>query len=152
MASDTASFEARLQRLEDVEAIRRLLQDYRRFLDAKDFAAYADLFSRDGGEWHGGLGRAQGPDAIRALLEEKIGYAAPERPQNGHLVVNPVIEVNGDSATAESTWVFVGLGDDGRPTMLLVGHYSDELVRDGGTWKFQRRRAHTDLPFHELSN
>jgi hypothetical protein len=43
-----ASLEERLQRLEDLEEIRQLLEEYARCLDAGDHAAYAELFTEDG--------------------------------------------------------------------------------------------------------
>ena len=68
------SFEARVQRLEDLEEIRTVLTDYGRFLDARDFRSYSQLFAKDG-EWIGGLGKVQGPAAIQAFMEKSIGTA-----------------------------------------------------------------------------
>ena len=58
-----ATLEERLQRLEDLEEIRRLLEEYARCLDSGDHAAYAELFTEDG-ELHAQLGRAKGRQAI----------------------------------------------------------------------------------------
>ena len=44
----SADIEARLRRLEDLEAIRRLFAEYRRALDEKDFDKYCRLFTEDG--------------------------------------------------------------------------------------------------------
>jgi hypothetical protein len=44
-ASRDTSVEARLQALEDKEAIRSLLIDYGRALDSRDFKAYGELFA-----------------------------------------------------------------------------------------------------------
>lgn len=57
------SISSRVERLEDIEEIRTVLTDYGRFLDARDFAAYARLFAKDG-EWVGGFGTVKGPAAI----------------------------------------------------------------------------------------
>ena len=64
---DDRSLLARVQRIEDADEIRTLLLDYGRFLDARDFAAYSRLFTKDG-EWVGGMGTVQGPAAIQALM------------------------------------------------------------------------------------
>jgi len=66
------SSEARLQRLEDIESIRRLLTDYGRDLDRRDFKAYSELFAADG-VWDGGFGAAKGPAEIQAMMEKSIG-------------------------------------------------------------------------------
>src|SRR3989304_7076830 len=62
-ADESAAISARLQRLEALESIRQLLIDYGRTLDARDFAAYAALFTEDG-EWIGGFGPIQGAPPI----------------------------------------------------------------------------------------
>jgi hypothetical protein len=41
--------------------------------------------------------------------------------------------------------------DDGNyPLVLQVGHYEDELVRDGGRWRFRRRTITRDFGFSPL--
>src|SRR4029453_6744579 len=65
----TRTVEARLQALEDKEAIHALLTTYGRTLDARDFAGFEQLFARDAEFVAGTGGTAKGPAAIRALLE-----------------------------------------------------------------------------------
>ena len=138
--------DARLQRLEDVEDIRRLLTDYGRDLDRRDFKAYSELFARDG-VWDGGFGAAKGPAEIRAMMEKSIGGAQVTGAQsNFHLLTNFEIEVHGDSATAWSRWTFVAQDPDKRARILYAGRYEDELVREAGRWKFKRRTVRGDLP------
>lgn len=139
-----ASLTARIQHLEDIEAIRTVLISYGRTLDAHDFAGYSRLFARDG-EWIGGFGTVKGPTAIEAFMTKNIG--APGKPGGTyHLLTNFVIDVNGDMATAWSRWTFVTPGADGKPAMAQGGHYEDMLVREDGRWKFKRRQAFTDIP------
>src|ERR1051326_144361 len=94
--------ETRLRRLEDAEAVWRLFMDYRRHLDARDFAAYSQLFVEDG-EWLGNLGEARGPAEIEALLERTLERYPDDATRTYHLVCNPVIRIDGDRATAQST-------------------------------------------------
>ena len=68
--------DARLQRLEDVEAIRTLLVRYGRELDKRDFAAYGALFAQDG-SWKGGMGAATGPDAIARMVAAGFERMSP---------------------------------------------------------------------------
>src|ERR1700728_667770 len=143
------SIEARLARLEDLEAIRALLADYRRHLDGKDFRAYATLFARDG-EFIAGENdtiRAQGPEAIFALVDGMRGTLLTDQGGDDvHVAVNEVIELDGDRATATSTWVYLIRGEGDVPEVSKIGHYEDLLTREDGHWKFLRRRAPMDIP------
>jgi ketosteroid isomerase-like protein len=139
---------ARLRRLEDAQAISQLFMEYRRTLDTRDFVAYSLLFAEDG-EWVGNLGVARGPAEIKKMLDDTAGKGlgmAIEPGADYHLVANPDIHVDGDRATATSTWVFITRDPDDRPQVALMGHYDDVLVRTGAGWRFQRREAYCDVP------
>ena len=137
---------ARVQRLEDIEAIRTVLLDYGRFLDARDFAAYSRLFAKDG-EWVGGFGTVQGPAAIQTFMEKQI--AGPNRGNTFHILSNFEIDVHGDTATAWSRWTFVTPGADKKPVIAQAGRYDDTFIRENGRWKFKRRVASNDIPVPE---
>jgi len=141
---------ARLQRLEDLAEIERLFYDYRRHLDARDLHAYSRLFCEDG-EWSGRTGRAVGPDAIQAMLEANL---SPNPPAPGttswHIVTNPMIDLDGDRATASTTWTLIRRAAGDVPAVVLLGHYDDELAREHGRWRFRRRRASIDIPDHPI--
>jgi len=141
---------ARLQRLEDLAEIQRLFYDYRRHLDARDLHAYSRLFCEDG-EWAVRTGRAVGPDAIQAMLEANL---SPNPPAPGatswHIVSNPVIDLDGDAATASTTWALIRRAEGDAPAVTLLGHYDDVLAREHGRWRFKRRRAHIDIPHHPV--
>src|SRR6478735_428497 len=97
------TLEQRVQRMEDESAIRRMLVEYGKFLDAKDYHAYAALFAPDG-VWQGGFGTFTGPAAIEAMLTANLG--APEagivNKANFHMLTNPLITLDGDRAHVES--------------------------------------------------
>jgi hypothetical protein len=136
----------RLQRLEDIEEIRRVLIAYGKHLDRRDFAAYAGLFAKDG-VWDGGFGAATGPAEIQAMMERTIGGSLIEGPQkNYHLMSSFDVEIAGDVGRAWSRWTFIGLDAENRPRVLYAGRYDDELAREDGRWKFKLRRVAGDLP------
>ena len=139
-----ASLVARLQRLEDIEEIRKLLLDYGRFLDARDLPAYSRLFAKEG-EWVGGFGSARGPAGILAFMQQNLG-TGPNRTNTFHILSSFEIEVKGDTATAWSRWTFVTPGADGKPVISQSGRYDDTLVREDGRWRFKRRVASNDIP------
>jgi hypothetical protein len=144
------SLEARLQRVEDELEIQRLLIEYGRRLDAKDYAGYAALFARDG-EWIGGFGRYVGPAAIQKMLEDKLGKAPPGyvNKTSYHLMSSPIITVTGDTATAESRYLFMTASPDNKPVPTLAGRYVDQLVREDGVWKIRRRVTYGVIPWRD---
>ena len=142
LSAQATSVEARLQRLEDKEEITRVLLDYGRTLDAKDFAAYSRLFAADG-EWVGGFGSVRGPAAIHAFMEKNIGSA--NAGATYHLLSNFEIDVHGVTATAWSRWAFVVKGADGKPSIAQGGHYDDTLIRENRHWRFKNRTAVADI-------
>ena len=141
-AQADSALEARIQRLEDVEAIGRVLTDYGRLVDARDWKAFADLYAEDGGTWSGGFGMAVGRTAIYEMMTKAMG---PTPGPNYHVMSNFEIDVKGDAATAWSRWTFVSGSPDGKPAILYGGRYQDTLVRENGAWKFKRRDVVSDV-------
>lgn len=139
----------RVQVLEDKDAIWGLFMEYKRHLDARDFKSYASLFTDDA-VWVGNLGKAVGPAEIEALLVRTLEVYESDRERTYHLVMNPVVDVDGDTATALSNWGFVTRGDKDAPVFEMLGHYVDELVRTPEGWRFQRREAYSDVPYISL--
>jgi ketosteroid isomerase-like protein len=140
---------ARLQVIEDKEAIWLLFMEYKRHLDARDFKAYASLFTEDA-VWGGNLGKAIGPAEIGALLIKTLEVYPSDLERTYHLVLNPVITVDGDQAKAKSNWGFVTRSETDAPVFEMLGRYSDELRRTPDGWKFSRRIAYSDIPYISL--
>ena len=89
-------------------------------------------------------------EAIFEMLDEAIGHnPQPEGSGTYHLLTNDQIEVDGDTASAVTKWVYVTPGDDGSPRLVFLGHYNDRFVRENGEWKFLRREAPVDIPVQE---
>ncbi len=138
---------ARIQRLEDELAIRRIIVNYAATLDAHDFAGYAALFAKDG-TWQNGTTVRRGSAEIQHMLlglygSPPAGYVNRE---SYHLVSNMAVDVNGDRATARSRHLLVLRGPDGHPTPTLAGMYEDEFVREDGKWKILRRVDNPIMP------
>jgi uncharacterized protein (TIGR02246 family) len=144
----SGSVEARLQRVEDDLAIRRILVDYAAFLDGRDYDRYAALFAPDG-SWTNATGAHQGRAAIRQMLAGTLGPAGAPNRANFHIISNPQVDVDGDRATATSRYLFVMRGSDGRPVPSLAGIYRDELVRRDGRWQIKARVADDIMPTPE---
>ena len=140
------SVEERLRRLEDVEAIRRLMLEYGRCLDAKDIRGYAGLFATEG-EFVAGDMCAKGPQEIFELVDGMRGTLLTDRGGDDvHIVANPTIDVDGDRATADSMWIYILRGEDDQPVLSKIGSYHDVFTREDGRWRFLRREAPTIIP------
>ena len=144
-AEGADAVEARLQKLEDIDAIHGLLVDYGRALDKRDFQAYGELFAEDGG-WKGGMGTATGPDAIAKMVAAGFERMQPALyTGSNHVMTSFDVDIEGDTATAWSRWTWVVVGADGKPQTERAGHYEDTLVRERDEWKFKSRQAFTEI-------
>ena len=147
---DLEALERRLQEVEDILAIQRVLVDYAVHLDARDFDAYLELFAEDGA-WQIGDTVRRGRAEIRAMLEgmydeveiEPFGY------ERFRLVANMEVDVDGDRAVARSRHLSVMRGERGNPQPVLSGLYEDELIRENGEWKILRRVDYPIMPTAE---
>jgi uncharacterized protein (TIGR02246 family) len=143
---DLASVAARVQVLEDREAIRALILAYGQAHDHRDYRTFADLFASNG-EWVGGLGSAKGPRAIFELMDKTIGHKPlPNGSGTYHVMTNDQIKLDGDRASATTKWIYLTPGTDNAPKLVYLGHYDDQFVREDGEWKFLRREAPADIP------
>jgi ketosteroid isomerase-like protein len=144
------SVQAQLQQALDILAIQQLLGDYTVQIDAKDWGAYSALFADDG-ELIFSSARAKGPAAIMKTMQGAGPPSAAGRapPEMKHLCTNIVIHVEGDHATAHSRWTALAADADGKIRVGGAGVYEDQLVRQRGQWKFQRRVVYGDFPFRD---
>lgn len=93
---------------------------------------------------------AVGHDEIDALYggppsDDEDGDDAPSYPRGHMLLNNPVIEIDGDTATAHVIWT--GVMNDGvgtRPQLYEQGREDTELVKVDGQWLIKRRYISSD--------
>ena len=138
---------AQLQKLEDIESIRTLLEHYIELNESRDYVAYSKLFAKDG-ELVLRRSSATGPEGILAMMTREFGGTSPNGAlgRMSHILSNVKIEVTGDTATATSRWTMMTPTDDNKVRMGGTGRYGDKLVRENGTWKFQQRVVYRDIP------
>jgi len=137
----THALAARVQTLEDRDAIRALLVAYASTLDNRDFTGFEQLWATDAEFLGGGGNSARGPAAIRDLLRgllTKNGASVPGR--DFHLVMNQTVDVTGDTATGFSRGTWVSTNAESRLQVSIIANYYDEFVREGGRWKFKRHQ------------
>lgn len=130
----TSELSARIRRLEDIEAIKTLKRRYAALLDDNyDADGCAQLFAEDA-VWDGGsFGRHEGREAIReffASMPQMVDWSC-------HYLLNPIIEVDGDTATgAWLLWQPLVMKEDSQ-AMWVSARYTDIYVRVRGEWMFQ---------------
>jgi hypothetical protein len=136
------TLEQKIQLLLDIEEIRKLKYLYCKYNDGgwvdqplSHQGPAADLFVEDGVWDARPVAIAEGREEIRKLF---ASFAA--LPMAYHSVLNPIIEVNGDTATGHWHMVGGGIGLTGSSTLGL-GLYEDTYVRTPDGWRVKTMRV-----------
>jgi hypothetical protein len=134
MSSD---LETRIDRLESIEAIKKLKHVYMNHCDLgyqpKDLGP---LFVDDA-VWTSAV---FGHHASRKAIEAFFGGISAQIVFAAHLAMNFVIDVDGDSATGK--WRILmpcTMMEDGQQvSRWILGDYDEEYVRQDGVWMFRK--------------
>jgi ketosteroid isomerase-like protein len=147
MTTNTSDLERRIQRLEDIEAIKKLKARYADACDRNyDVDTLASLFAEDA-IWDGGLfGVHNGREEIRAFFQgvsSDITFAM-------HYMMNPIIDVDGDEATGE-WYLFQTCTFNGDQAIFGAARYDEQYRRIDGQWLFWRLKLTSFFwtPFEE---
>ena len=142
----------RVQRLEDQDAIWRLFMTYKRPPRPASTSRRTPRCSRTTRSGSATSARCVGPDQIEQMLSETWRCATPIRSAPTTSCSIPVIDVEGDTATARSSWAFVTRSETDAPVLLMLGTLLDELRRTDDGWRFSRRVAYSDIPYIDISD
>lgn len=125
------SLEERLARLEAKDAIEELRATYCYHIDDGNGAAFASLFTADATLDFGPAGTYTGHEELREFADEVVPsqYAFIV-----HMVHNPVIEVEGDTATGR--WYFEAPATADGEAQWIQGEYHEEYTTVDGQWRF----------------
>lgn len=126
------------------EAITDLLYRYAELIDAGDFDGVGHLLGRAsfGGPRTPAVTGAQNIAALFAMTTRRFECGTP---RTRHLVLNPIVEVDGDTATARSTFCVVQATDRIPLQPIAVGRYYDRFARDDDGWHFTERVADVEM-------
>ena len=136
------------------EEIAELIYRYAELLDAGDFDGVGELLARAsfGGPDTPAVTGAQDIAALFAAVTRRFPEpgsgrhrAGPGTPKTRHLVLNLIIEVDGDTATARSTFCVVQATDRVALAPIVVGRYYDSFARDRNGWHFTERIADVEM-------
>jgi 3-phenylpropionate/cinnamic acid dioxygenase small subunit len=138
----------------DRSEITDLLYRYAELIDAGDFDGLGGLLAR---ATFGGprTPAVTGADRIARLFatttrrfpepgagRHRAGHGTP---RTRHLVLNPIVEVDGDTATARSTFCVVQATALVVLQPIVVGRYYDRFGRDPQGWHFTGRIADVEM-------
>lgn len=128
----------------DKLSIRELIERAMRYVDDHDGPRLAALFADDGVMQLAGM--VMDREAIRAIGggASPVDWTQPgellKQPASTHLSSNPVIEIRGDTAVAETDMVVLNRDESGRARITLVARYRDRLRRAAdGRWLIANR-------------
>ena len=135
--------EKRLKATEDAEEIRKFHTDYIYWLSNWEFEKMVDCFAEDAVE-EGIVPNEKhfGKAAIKKMFEA-MAQNPPQK--GGHMLIQPVISVDGDKA--EGHWIMYRLnyyfkGPSGQVVKLfgpsVQRRYDCEYIKENGEWKFSR--------------
>jgi 3-phenylpropionate/cinnamic acid dioxygenase small subunit len=132
--------------MEDKLAITELLYRYAELIDAGDFDAVGQLLAR---ATFAGTRSAStsGADAI-AKLFAMTTRRYPDQgntPRTRHLVLNPIVDVEGRTATARSTFCVVQNTETVPLQPIVVGRYFDSFSCDDDGWYFTERKVEVQM-------
>lgn len=122
-------------------AITDLLYRYAELIDAGDFDGVGELLGR------GNFMGVRDSSSIAKLFATTT-RRFPEHgntPRTRHMVLNPIVDIDGDSASARSTFCVVQ-GTETVPLQpIVVGRYADTFARDEDGWYFTERKVDVEL-------
>ena len=122
-----------IEKLAAVEEIRKVRYRYCFLLDERDWEGMSALFTEDAIGDYGHLGTVHGREGIRKLFEESVSKLVLF---SAHFMQNPVIEVDGDTATGQWYIFSPGTVEEDRAVFALVKAY-DTYRRVEGVWKIE---------------
>lgn len=142
------TLEQRIQRLEDLEAIKQVKYRYFRALDTKRWDELADCFAPDVSVSYGeGRYSFAGREAVMRFLTESLSVERGSVTiHHGH---HPEIEITG-ADSARGTWALYNYMFNQKENrgIRIGAYYHDEYVRLGGRWQI-KRIGYTYLFFEE---
>jgi hypothetical protein len=128
--------------VEDWMAIQQLLHEYCHALDRGSIEEVVELFHPDAVllPAYESDARHVGRDAVRDwytnydhTLRANVRYLR-------HKISSPAIEVSGNEATSVCYFDADAIPTGSDASIVLLGRYEDELVKDAGRWRFKERK------------
>jgi 3-phenylpropionate/cinnamic acid dioxygenase small subunit len=141
--------------MSDRVEITELLYRYAELVDSGDFDGVGRLLARAsfGGTNTPSVSGAENIAGLFGMTTRRFpdtgsdvaGPAAPGTPKTRHLVLNAIVEVDGDTAASRSTFLVVQATDSVPFQPIVAGRYYDRFARDTDGWYFTERKADVEM-------
>lgn len=129
MPDSLEQLHAAVREMQDREAIRQCVLRYCRGADRLDRALMASAYHPDGIEEHGKF-VGNGVEFVDFALRQHIDAHLSTQ----HYVHNHICEIDGDTAHAETYFMFVAMNKRGKILQMNGGRYVDRFERRNGVW------------------
>jgi hypothetical protein len=141
-----ADLAVRVQRLEDRDALKALVDTFSILADRKDVARQVLLFTEDATVESRSGGAPGSVLRGRQQIGQAFGAFLANFSTVYHVNGQQAVTIDGDRATGTSYCLVVLIGaENGRPVRQTMGvRYDDEYVRRGGAWLIAKRTSHFD--------
>jgi ketosteroid isomerase-like protein len=143
MSEDYAALAARIQKLEDIEAIRNLRMEYHRCVNEGDLSVVDQIYTEDAHVEFEGVGKAKGRKEGGAL----VAHLASGLSFIKQFITNHIVHVNGDEAEGvsylDARYVFGG------EAVIASCKYVEKYRRTSEGWRISYMNAVTyfTVPF-----
>lgn len=127
--------------VEDKLAITELLYRYAELIDDGDFDGVGELLGR--GTFMGVAGAAPIAELFATTTRRFPDHG--NTPRTRHLVLNPMVELDGSTASARSTFCVVQQTTTVPLQPIVVGRYADSFARDDTGWYFTERMVDVQM-------
>jgi SnoaL-like domain len=144
---NSKELETRIQKLEDIEAIRKLQYAYGYYIQHWQEEELVGLFAKDASIDMGKGGLYKGEKGVRLFFNFSNHYAttlkkAPPEYLHQLMPLSGIIDVEVEGKTAKGRWYGFGvyaIPNAGEVKALFgTGIWENEFVKEDGTWKFQK--------------
>jgi hypothetical protein len=135
--------QARVQQVQDANAIKRLQRAYGYYMEEGMWDEVANLFAESGSIELARDGVYQGKARVQEYLMTLGGgqLGLREGQLNEQLQVMPVVTVAADGQSAKARWRNILLvGELGKHAEIGEGPFENEYIKENGVWKFSKVR------------
>jgi len=146
MEQKIARLEARVDRAEDIEAIKKLTRIYGYYLDKALWDQMLPLFTPDCSIEISHLGVYVGTAQAEVLFKKILGTGPAKSDENGllpgqlynHLILQGVVHVSADGEHAQGRWrTFMQMAEFGQRAQWGEGPYEITYRKMDGLWRIQ---------------
>jgi hypothetical protein len=123
-----------VRKLLDRQAIHDCVVRYCRGVDRFDREMVLSAYHPDAIDYHGEF-----EGTPEQFVEWAFGYHSQHQMRTQHTVLNHHVELDGDSAHAETYWIFIGANVSGDPLTMSGGRYVDRFERRDERWAIATR-------------